>query len=622
MRMRNIKLATMAVFALFALVLTSQAGTLDDYYLQQFGEATSSALKSVSISAEPLEARCGMPLKHDLRRDWNKLDSTTQKTLAKQLAAPVLVNEAPPVTTAHFVIHYSAAGVDAPTPTLPETVATWIPKVAASFEQAYLDYQNLGYRPPPGTAYHVYLRNLAPLKLYGQTTTATAAVPFSASFPYAYSSYIEIDKDFTNVIYTKSPLQYTPLDSLNITSAHEFHHAIQFGYNIFFDVWFAEATSTWYEAVLHPAILQNYGYVPAWFSNSTKRLDLAVDSAAVTSGAGYGRWIFNRYLAERYTPSIVRTVWEKLAVLPSPDGSSDVPMLPVISTTIAGVGGSLPTDFLGFARRVFLQQEWPLPADQTNTHLNVKPLSYVSYPVNNASTPQPFVSLEQYSFAYYNFVPTTTLPGNSLTITVNATPDVVAKAFRVDALTQAITELTFSSTYPSSAIIPNVSGAAKIMLLLVNTSNNTTQNANFSTDGTFQANAPVTATPVTTATNPTTSTTSSGGGGGGGGCFIATAAYGSYLHPHVQILRDFRDTWLLTNAPGRAFVALYYRLSPPLAGFIAQHETLRLLVRLLLAPVIFIISNLVLIGLITGTALTGLLIRRMCSNTVHSSLSR
>ena len=47
-----------------------------------------------------------------------------------------------------------------------------------------------------------------------------------------------------------------------------------------------------------------------------------------------------------------------------------------------------------------------------------------------------------------------------------------------------------------------------------------------------------------------------GGGGGGGSCFIATAVYGSYLHPHVAVLKDFRDKRLLTNEPGRAFVRL------------------------------------------------------------------
>ena len=37
-------------------------------------------------------------------------------------------------------------------------------------------------------------------------------------------------------------------------------------------------------------------------------------------------------------------------------------------------------------------------------------------------------------------------------------------------------------------------------------------------------------------------------GGGGGGCFIATAAFGSYVAPNVKLLRDFRDHYLLTSA--------------------------------------------------------------------------
>jgi hypothetical protein len=69
-------------------------------------------------------------------------------------------------------------------------------------------------------------------------------------------------------------------------------------------------------------------------------------------------------------------------------------------------------------------------------------------------------------------------------------------------------------------------------------------------------------------------------------CFIATAAYGSYQHPYVQILRDFRDEALLPHAWGRAFVEWYYRTSPPYAQWIAQHDTVRAMVRVALWPLI------------------------------------
>ncbi len=78
---------------------------------------------------------------------------------------------------------------------------------------------------------------------------------------------------------------------------------------------------------------------------------------------------------------------------------------------------------------------------------------------------------------------------------------------------------------------------------------------------------------------------------GGGGCFIATAAYGSYLSPHVEALRDFRDNVLLTNAPGRLFVRLYYRLSPPLADYIQRHETARTIARAGLTPLVLSVEH-------------------------------
>ncbi len=79
----------------------------------------------------------------------------------------------------------------------------------------------------------------------------------------------------------------------------------------------------------------------------------------------------------------------------------------------------------------------------------------------------------------------------------------------------------------------------------------------------------------------------SDGGGGGGKCFIATAAFGSPLAPEVRTLRDFRDSYLLTNGPGRTFVHIYYALSPALADVVRQHEALRAIARTLLVPFIY-----------------------------------
>ena len=47
-----------------------------------------------------------------------------------------------------------------------------------------------------------------------------------------------------------------------------------------------------------------------------------------------------------------------------------------------------------------------------------------------------------------------------------------------------------------------------------------------------------------------------------GGCYIATAVYGSYDCPQVWTLRRYRDDTLASTRRGRAFIRIYYAISP------------------------------------------------------------
>jgi len=75
------------------------------------------------------------------------------------------------------------------------------------------------------------------------------------------------------------------------------------------------------------------------------------------------------------------------------------------------------------------------------------------------------------------------------------------------------------------------------------------------------------------------------------GCFIATAAYGTPTAEQIDVLREFRDVVLLKSTVGSQFVTFYYRLSPPIADFIARSDLLRTPVReLLIDPIVWIVE--------------------------------
>ena len=59
------------------------------------------------------------------------------------------------------------------------------------------------------------------------------------------------------------------------------------------------------------------------------------------------------------------------------------------------------------------------------------------------------------------------------------------------------------------------------------------------------------------------------------GCYIATAVYGTYDCPELWVLRRFRDYGLRKSRIGRAFIRLYYAISPQLVRRFRNAERVR-----------------------------------------------
>ena len=91
-------------------------------------------------------------------------------------------------------------------------------------------------------------------------------------------------------------------------------------------------------------------------------------------------------------------------------------------------------------------------------------------------------------------------------------------------------------------------------------------------------------------------------------CFIATAAYGTPLAEEIQILREFRDEYLLTNPLGQGLVDFYYRVSPPIAEFITEHPSLKPMARAGLVPAVAISTLAVNTAPAEKVAIVGLLV--------------
>ncbi len=73
-------------------------------------------------------------------------------------------------------------------------------------------------------------------------------------------------------------------------------------------------------------------------------------------------------------------------------------------------------------------------------------------------------------------------------------------------------------------------------------------------------------------------------------CFITAATSSACHETKLDVLRDFRDAYLLTNAMGTRLVEAYYQYSPVMTQCLVEHAWVRRIVRVLLSPLVAIAS--------------------------------
>jgi hypothetical protein len=236
----------------------------------------------------------------------------------------------------HICLHWVPSGRDAP------PGPGWVTRQLRMLDHVWrYEVHRLGYHHPRSDGarggggkgrFDVYLAELYRRGLYG-LTVAERPTPHHR---HHYSSYLVLDNDFVRRQYHARPMQIA-----RVTAAHEFFHAIQYGYDVDEDPWFMEASSTWMEDQFDDSSNDNRQYLP-W--SQLAKPGTPLDTYSDTGFEQYGNWVFLEYLSERFGRRVVHRIWHRAAARPGGGQYSTAAIRSVL-----GHHGGLPSVFGRYA---------------------------------------------------------------------------------------------------------------------------------------------------------------------------------------------------------------------------------------------------------------------------------
>jgi hypothetical protein len=251
--------------------------------------------------------KCGFGLLAQINSNFKKFSASQQASLQKFLARPDLPFSIISPSSL-FKIHYTTSGSDAvPLEDEDESgIPDYVEEVSRTMDYNYqIEVLTIGLNEPPfddkdGPEWDVYIKNIP--SYFGYTTFDTKI----SSNPNVWTSFITIDNDYSHT-------QTTQLDGMKITTAHEFFHMIQLGYNFRNkDIFLMEVGSTWMEDILYDEVNQYLEYLPAFLGATNIAFDTFDGSHE------YGLCIWFHFLQKRLQSiDFVVDIWEYILDYPA-----------------------------------------------------------------------------------------------------------------------------------------------------------------------------------------------------------------------------------------------------------------------------------------------------------------
>lgn len=319
--MKSIKVNTTGFLFLFFSLLTTEifsqqifATRRIDYTEQQLQGLFLGALATLSEDRIPLAYRsrvagepklkCPTFLLLEVERNLDLFSPDQQSILKQMFVRPQLPLHYVKVP-GQFKIHYATSGRDSVSSVDNDSngIPDFVEEVYASLERSSQMAVNLGYRQPPddagvdGPEYDVYIQSLGN-GVYGETFAEEEVTETPQN---DFRSYIRIDNDFNNGHFTSG------VPGAQVTIAHEYLHAIQFGYRTFKtndEIFYYELSSIWMEDVVYDDVNDYYQYLPGYFQARNSPFNQF-------TGANLGAAIWNHFLEQKFEDrALLRRPWE------------------------------------------------------------------------------------------------------------------------------------------------------------------------------------------------------------------------------------------------------------------------------------------------------------------------